>query len=48
MSDPSMDELNLTGMLPNGTFGADPEDPSTGEGDDTPDEDIQREGEPDE
>jgi hypothetical protein len=47
MSDPSMDESLLTGMLPNGSFGADPSDPSTGQGDNTPDEDIEREGEPD-
>jgi hypothetical protein len=47
MSDPSMDLSNLTGMLPNGSFGATPEDPSTGQGEDTPTEDIQREGEPD-
>ena len=47
MSDPSADLSNLTGMLPNGSFGATPDDPSTGEGD-APTEDIQREGEPDE
>jgi hypothetical protein len=47
MSDPRETELNLTGMLPNGSFGADPQDPSTGEGDDVPTEDVEREGEPD-
>ena len=47
MSDPRAEEQALTGMLPNGSFGAEPNDPSTGEGDDTPTEDIQREDEPD-
>lgn len=47
MSDPRTEEQALTGMLPNGSFGADPVDPSTGEGDETPTEDLQREGERD-
>jgi hypothetical protein len=47
MSDPSLTEFNLTGMLPNGSFGTDPADPSTGQGGDVPTEDVEREGEPD-
>jgi hypothetical protein len=47
MSDPRAEEQALTGMLPNGSFGADPAEPSTGQGDDVTTQDIQREGEPD-
>ena len=47
MSDPSLDGQSLTGMLPTGAFGNDPADPGTGQGEDVPTDDIQREDEPD-
>ena len=47
MSDPNAMEQNLTGMLPNGSFSDDREDPSSGEGDDVQTDGIQIEGEPD-
>ena len=47
MSDPSAMEESLTGMLPNGSFGDDPADPSSGEGDDVETDGVEREGEPD-
>jgi hypothetical protein len=47
MSDPRETELNLTGMLPNGSFGETPDAPSTGEGDDVITGDYERGGEPD-
>ena len=47
MSDPRAEEQSLTGMLPTGSFGSDPAEPSTGEGDDVRADRAEREGEPD-
>ncbi len=47
MSDPQGMEQDLTGMLPNGSFSNDVEDPSSGQGEDVQTVDIEREGEPD-
>jgi hypothetical protein len=46
-TDPAGQMAAMGSELQNGVFGTDPADPGTGQGDNTPESEIQREGEPD-